>query len=122
PPGLVIGAYAGAIIAMEVLEEHNVLFPFRIRLQFFRATEDRTAPVLILEENTRQPAGNFPGYLEEVHLIARTGGTFDLKAVSVVEVVTHQRPNQENIHRHPDRSAPIGVSAEQTCVGLRRYI
>ena len=51
PPRLVAGAEAGAVVAVEVLMERNVVTPVRILLELFRAAEHRTLTGVIAQEN-----------------------------------------------------------------------
>src|SRR5207244_8825959 len=55
-------------------------------------------------------------------LTARSGRILHLILVAekVVELV--QRLDQEIVDREPDRSAPIRITPEQACTGLRRFV
>ena len=44
PSGLMTGADASAVVAMEVLVEKNVVSPMRVGLEFLRASKNRSAP------------------------------------------------------------------------------
>ena len=60
--------------------------------------------------------------LEERHQRAGARRTFDAERVAVVGVELEQRANQEDVHRHPHRTAPVGVAAEHPAVRLGRLI
>src|SRR4029077_517658 len=49
-------------------------------------------------------------------------GALDLEGVAVVEVVLDERADDQHVHRHPDRTAPVGISAEHSAVRLGRQI
>ena len=66
----------------------------------------RTGAVLH-EKNADQPVRKFSADLKEIHQLAGTCRTFDSEIISVVLVQVHQRPDQKEIHRHPDRTAPV---------------
>ena len=61
-------------------------------------------------------------HLEEVHHLAGPGGAFNLEVVAVVEVEVQERPDDEGVHRHPDRPPPVGVAAEHAGVRLGRQV
>jgi hypothetical protein len=86
PAGLVTSPQASAVISMEVLVEHHVILPMGISLKFLRASVDRPPPRLVAQEDPGQPMGKLPGYLEEIHRVARTSRTLDLEVVAVIAV------------------------------------
>ena len=55
PPGLVAGAHAGAVVAVEVFVEGQQVAPVRIALELVRAAEYGASPVGIAQEEARQP-------------------------------------------------------------------
>ena len=55
-------------------------------------------------------------------MLAGAGGAFDLEVVAVVQVEIQQRPDDHDVHRHPDRPAPVGVAAEHAGVRLARQV
>ena len=57
PAGLMAGAEAGAVVAVEVFVELKVIAPVRIVLEFLDAAVDRTPAVFVLEENARSSGG-----------------------------------------------------------------
>ncbi len=60
PSGLVAGAEAGAVVAVEVLVEQDQVAPVRIVLELGRAAVDRPPAVGIAQERARQPADESP--------------------------------------------------------------
>ena len=58
------------------------------------------------------------GDLEQVHLVARAGRALDLEPVAVVAVELDQPAEDHDVHREPDRAAPVGVAAEHPGVRL----
>ena len=57
--------------------------------------------------------GQFLRHLFERHHFARTGRTFHLEAAAVVHVILAERLNDQEVDGHPDRPAPVRVTAEQ---------
>ena len=55
-------------------------------------------------------------------ILPEPGGAFDLEVVAVVQVEVQQRPDDQRVHRHPDRAAPVGVAAEHAGVRLGRQV
>src|SRR4029077_7400781 len=51
PAGLMAGAESGAIVAMEVFEEEDVVAPVRIALEFIRAAINWPATMLVASED-----------------------------------------------------------------------
>src|SRR4029077_3616192 len=76
PSGLVAGAQSGAVIAVEILVEQDVVFPVRIFLELLGTAIDGPLAVGIAEKDARQPAAKLFGYLEQGHVFSRTRGTF----------------------------------------------
>ena len=66
PSGLMAGADAGAVVAVEVLVEQQVIPPERIVRQLRRATEDRAVAALVVQEDPGQPLGQPLGDLVEL--------------------------------------------------------
>ena len=84
PSGLVAGAEARAVVAVEVLVEEEVVAPVRVLLERLRAAVDRPSPGLVLEEDPREAIGDLLGDLEEIHHPAGARRAFHLEAVAVV--------------------------------------
>ena len=122
PPGLVAGAEAGAVVAVEVLIERNAVAPVRVVLELFRAAKHRTPAGLVAQEDALQAIGDLVGHLGERHQRAGAGGTLHAEGVAVVGVELDQRANEEDVHREPHRAAPVGVPTEHPAVRLGRLI
>src|SRR5215470_4740005 len=58
PAGLVTGADAGAVVAMEIFVEQQVIPPVGIALELLGAAEHRPPPVLVAQEDAGQPIGD----------------------------------------------------------------
>src|SRR6516225_10446188 len=119
PTRLVTGPDAGAIVAMEVLVEQEIVPPVRISLEFSGAAKNRPAAAPVLQEDAGQAIGDLVRHLVQVHDIARTGRALDFEVVAVIGVVVQQRADYQRIDRHPDRTAPVRVPAEHASIGLR---
>ena len=122
PAGLVAGAEARAVVAVEVFVEQDVVAPVRVVLELGDPAIDRPAPLVVAQEDARKPRRELLRHLEQVHHAARTGRAFDLECVAVVEVILRERADDQHVDRHPDRPAPVGVAAEHARVGLGRKI
>src|SRR6516165_964611 len=107
PPGLVTGADAGPVVAMEVLVEQQVVAPIGIALKFFGAAKDRAPAGFVTQKDPRQATGDLLRHLEQVHQPARPGRALDFEVVSVVGEVMHQGADDQRVDRHPDRPAPV---------------
>src|SRR5438445_12029607 len=105
-----------AVVPMEIFVEQNIIFPVLIFLKLLGSAIDGPPTIGIAEENTRQPASELLCYLEQGHVFPRARGTFDLEVIAVVLVEVQQTPDQYTIHRHPDRTAPVGIAHEHTGV------
>ena len=122
PAGLVAGADAGAVVAVEVFVERDQVVPVRVGLELLYSAVDRPASVLVVGERRRQARGDFGGDLEQVHLLPRAGGALDFELVAVVAVQLSQPAQDDDVHREPHRAAPVGVAAEHAGVRLGRKI
>src|SRR5262249_26562216 len=70
PAGLVAGAEAGSVIAMEVFVEQNQVAPVRVLLKLSGAAIDRTPAIFAAQKNAGQSARDLCSHLVEVHLPA----------------------------------------------------
>ena len=115
-------AQSGAVVAVEVLVEQDVVAPVGIALEFLRATIDGTPAMLVAGEDPGEPVGDLFAHLEQVHHLPGTCGAFDFEVVAVIEIEVPERPDDEQVDRHPDRSPPVGVAAEHAGVRLGRQV
>ena len=122
PAGLMAGADARAIVAVEVFVKRDEIPPVRIVLKFLRTAENRPAAVFVAEKNPRESLGNFACDLPQIEHFAGACRAFDFVAVAKEVMKLLQRFNEQKIHREPDRPAPIGVAAEQSGARLRRLV
>src|ERR1700722_13052886 len=67
PSGLMAGSDASARIAVEVLEEENIVTPVRVRLKLLRASIHRPPARAILHKRTDQPLAEHLPHLKQVH-------------------------------------------------------
>src|SRR5688572_17141374 len=87
PPGLMAGADAGAVVAVEVFVEQHVIAPVRIRLELFGPAVDRPAAMLVAAERAAQAQPDLDDHLTEVHHAARTGRALDGELVAEVHEI-----------------------------------
>src|SRR6516162_9194486 len=64
PSRLMAGAQPGAVVAMEVLVEQDVILPVRIFLEFFRTSINRALAAGVAQEDARQSPGNLFRHLK----------------------------------------------------------
>src|SRR5262249_24636309 len=67
PAGLVRRSDAGAVVAVEVLEEENQVAPVWVGLELLRAAVDGPSTALVAQENAREARHDLFRHLEEVH-------------------------------------------------------
>ena len=116
------GSQARAVVTVEVLEEEQVILPMGIGLELLCTSIHWPPARFIPQEDPLQTIGYLPGYLEQIHQLARASGTLDFEVVSVIQIELKQRTNEQRIHRHPDWPAPVGVAAEHARVGFSRKV
>jgi hypothetical protein len=119
---LMTGAQASPIVAVEILEELQVIAPMRVSLKFLAAAEDGAATSFVTDENTREPARYLFSYLMQSHQVPAVGRTFDIELVAIVGIILQQGVDDERVDRHPDRPAPVSVATKHYVVGFRRQI
>src|SRR6516162_3430855 len=95
PAGLVAGAEAGPVVAVEVLVEEEAIAPVRVLLELPGAAEDGPPALPVPEERVRQAAADLLGDLEQVHAPAGAGGAFHGELGAEVAVVVEQRPDDQ---------------------------
>src|SRR3984893_1519766 len=69
-----------------------------------------------------QPSRKLMGHLAKIFQNARTGRAFDLKIVTVKKMVAFEGLKNQVVDWKPDRTSPIGITAEQIGITLARYI
>jgi hypothetical protein len=122
PTGLMTGTQPGTAVTVEIFVKRDVITKVRIGLELLAGTVDWAPAVLVAREGPNQAFGNLPAHLEQVHQLARTGRALDFEVVAVVEIKVHQRPQNQYVHRQPNRAPPVGVATEHAAVGLARQI
>src|SRR6266851_1558398 len=122
PAGLMAGAYAGPIVAVEVLVEEDEVAPVRIPVENLRPAVDRATAVLARQEEVREPPRQLGRHLPEVDLVVRAGGTRDLEIVAEEMVEFLERLDEEKVHGKPHRPAPVRIAAEHARRGLRGLV
>src|SRR5215510_4682627 len=71
PAGLMAGAEAGAVVAMKVLVEREVIAPVRVLLKRAGTPVDRPPAMVVPQKDAGQPAIDLLGDLIQIHLSAR---------------------------------------------------
>ena len=116
------GTDAGSVVAVEVLVEEQVIPPERIVGELRRAAVERAAAALVAQEDSRQSLGQPLRDLVERRPVPRSGRILHPEARPIVGVVVDERLDEERVDRHPDRAAPVRVSAEEATVRLGRQV
>src|SRR5436309_12854996 len=122
PARLVTGADAGAVVTVEVLVEEDQVAPVRVGGEALDAPVDRSPAPLVAQEDPCQPARQLGGHLPERHHLPRARREFHLQLAAVEVIEALQRFDEQEVHRKPDRTAPVRVAAEQAAGGLRRLV
>src|SRR6185295_8693294 len=97
PSGLMAGAQARAVVAVEVLVEQEEIAPMRIVLELPDVPVDRPSAILVAQKNAREPAAELFGDLIQGHVPAGARGTFDGETITVVGIVLEQGANDERV-------------------------
>src|SRR5262245_1513098 len=71
PAGLVAGAQARPVVAVEVFVELQVIAPVRVLLELAGPAEHRPPPLPVAQKDAGQASGQFLGDLVKVHLPPR---------------------------------------------------
>src|SRR5690349_3167916 len=105
-------ADAASAVPVEVFEEQQVVAEMRVVLQARILREHRAMPVLVLEEDARQPCAELFGHIVDRDEVARADRALDLEVIAVIVMELLQRLDDEEVDGKPDRPAPVRVAAE----------
>ena len=72
--------------------------------------------LLILQEDRGQATPDLLRHFIEVHLRPRSRWTFDGECLPIIEVVLNQSADNQHVDRHPDRAAPVRITAKHAAV------
>src|SRR5271155_1790615 len=122
PASLVAGTDARAVVAVEILVEKDVVSPMRVSLEFLRAAKDRPAPRAVPDKCSDEPFCQLLPDLEQCQVFPRAGRALHLEGVAVISTQPQEGEVEQEVHRHPDRPPPVGVSAEHPAVRVARKI
>ena len=82
----------------------------------------RTSTRAVGQKYSDQPSSKLMGHLAEIFQNTRTRRALDLEIITVKKMVTFKGLKNQIIDRKPNRTSPIGITAEQIGVTLARYI
>src|SRR5215212_2479360 len=122
PAGLMTGADAGAVVAVEVLVKEDVVAPVRVCLHHLGRAEDRATAIGSALEDRNQAARDIIGNLVEGKMLAGAGRILHLKIVAKATMQIAQPSDQDEIRWHPDRTSPVRVAAKHPGARLGRLI
>src|SRR6266545_6064671 len=112
PSRLMVGSDSRAVVTVEVLVEEDEVPPVRVLLELLDASVDRAPPVGVPQEDAGVATGQLGGDIPQGHELPGARGALDLETVAVEMVEPLDRLDQQEVHRYPDRPAPVGVAAE----------
>src|SRR4029077_5924792 len=122
PTGLMARAESLAGFAVKIFVKEHKVAPIWVVDEARVAAVARAASAGVGEKDAGEARAKFQGDLTKVHHVPRSGGTFDLEAVSIEMVVAFEGLEDEEVYREPDRPTPVRVAAEQTSRGFAGVI
>src|SRR6187549_2184723 len=108
PARLVTRSQPGAVVAVEVLVEEDVVLPGRIALELVDPAVTGPASVLADEEERDEPPAEVLADLRERSTLAGACRVLELEVVTEVPGVAEHGVDDEVVDREPDRPAPVG--------------
>src|SRR5262249_14768351 len=87
PTGLMTGAEARAIVAVQIFVEQDEIAPVRVILEFPCPAIHRPPAIRVLEEDAGKSAPDLLGHLVEIHSPPGTGWTLDGELIAVVHII-----------------------------------
>src|SRR5215218_3573113 len=93
PAGLMTGADARAVVAVEVLVKEDVVAPVRVSLHHFGVAEDRATAIGSAQEDRNQAARKIIGDLVEGKMLARAGRILHQEIVAKATMQVEQPCN-----------------------------
>src|SRR2546426_756186 len=118
PTGLMARAEPLAAFAVKIFVKEHKVAPVRVVGEARVAAVARATPAGVGEKDAGESRAKFKGDLTEVHHAPRSGGAFDLEAVSIEMVVAFEGLEDEEVYRKPDRPTPVRVAAEEASSGF----
>src|SRR5262249_52900063 len=97
-----------------VLVEQDQVPPVRILLEELDVAVDRPPPVGPAQEDAGQPPRELHRGLPQREALPRAVGKLPLALAAVEVIEALERLDDEEVHREPDRPAPVRVAAEQS--------
>jgi hypothetical protein len=122
PTGLMARAESLAGFAVKIFVKQHKVAPVRVVGEARVAAVARAAPAGVGEKDAGETRAKFKGDLTKVHHTPRSGGAFDLEAVSIEMVVTFESLEDEEVYREPDRPTPVRIAAEEASSGFARVL
>src|SRR6185369_10485360 len=100
PAALMTGAKTGAVVAVKVFVEQQVVAPLRILLEFLLAAKNGASAIFVPQKDAGETAAEFLGDFVEIHFTAGAGGAFDGESVAVVGVVHEEGADDKDVDGH----------------------
>src|SRR5262245_37592528 len=122
PAGLMAGAEAGAVVAVEVFVEPDEIPPVRVGLKLGDAAVHRPSPIRSAQEDARQASREIGRDVPQGRARTRSGRVLDPQAGTVEVVELLKGLDQQVVDGKPDRPSPVGVSSEKAGARLGRLV
>ena len=116
------GPQPGAVITVEVLVEDHVVTPSCVVLQPGDRAEARPPTIRAAQEQGDQASAQVVGALGKACRVPAAGGVLDLDLCADGMGVALEAAQDQVVHGHPDRPAPVGVAAEHPGRRLRGFV
>src|SRR5262249_12091268 len=120
--GLVTGAQAMPVVAVEILIEERQIAPVGIAPEALEVAVDRPAPGRVAQEDRRKPSRQLARHVAERHQASRGRRALDLDPLAIEAAELPERLQEQIVDGKPDGSTPVRVAAEETRGGLAGFI
>src|SRR5215831_3052005 len=122
PTGLMACTQSSPVVAMEVFIEEDVILPVRVLLEFPRSAVDWASAVFVAQENGCQSSRDLFCDFEQSQIVSGTSRALHFELISIKLIQVQQTPDNEGIHRHPDRTSPVRISSKHPCIRFSRKV
>ena len=116
------GADAAPGVTVKIFVEQDVVLEVRIGGELGVIFQHGPLTVAAFEEKVCEALRDFIRGVVERDEVSRARRALDLELRAVVVMEFLQRLDEQEIHRQPDRPAPVGVAAKQPALRFRRPV
>src|SRR5262249_25749976 len=118
PSGLMTCAAAATGFAVEIFVKQYEITPMWVVRVLRGITMTWARSVLVRQKDASQSACKLTRDLLERHHISRASGALNFERLTIKQVVTFERFDDQEISREPNWTAPVRVAAKQIAVPL----